>query len=257
MIDYHTHSIYSDGKDTYHEILNQSVKKGLTQIGFSDHFCLYYPAWAVQPKDLKALMNDILDIKQNHDLPIDVKFGLEVDYIESQEEEIRAWLEKFPLDYTIGSVHYVDDWNFDTQDSGYQERNIDSFYKNYFRLLQKAARSGLFDIMGHIDVVKKFNYAPGFDLNPLYAETAKVFSESDVVIELNTSGRDRPCKEYYPSDEFLNYCFINQVPITLGSDAHVATDVGRYFPEVIQKLKQLGYKYLVGFSNRNREWIKI
>ena len=257
MIDYHTHSIYSDGKNTYEEILNQAIHKGLKQVGFSDHWCIYFPKWSVQKKDTKSLIDDITEIKNRNDLPLDVKFGLEVDYIENREQEIKDSIHMFPVDYIIGSVHYVGDWNFDTRDHGYESKDIDRFYQEYFRLIQKAAKSGLFDIMGHVDVVKKFSYFPNYDLRPLYEETARVFSESDIVIELNTSGLDRPCKEFYPSDEFLHYCYLYQVPITLGSDAHQAKEVARYFPEVIQKIKQLGYKQLAAFTNRKREWIKI
>ncbi len=257
MVDYHSHSIYSDGKNTYNETLNQAIKKNLKEFGFSDHLCIYYPDWAIRKENFPKLISEINEIKNRKNLSLEVKFGLEVDYIEDREEEIQNCLDLFPLDYVIGSVHYVGNWNFDTKANGYQSKDIDQFYAEYYRLIQKAARSGLFDIMGHIDVAKKFNYFPGFDLNPIYEQTAKVFSESDVVIELNTSGKDRPCKEFYPSDRFLQHCYDHNVPVTLGSDAHHVNDVARYFPEVLEKLKLIGYTQLASFTKRERKFLDI
>lgn len=255
MIDYHSHSIYSDGKNTYNETLNQAINKNLKEFGFSDHLCIYYPDWAIKKENFQNLINEIIEIKSRKDLPIEIKFGLEVDYIENREDEIQKCLELFPLDYVIGSVHYVGNWNFDTKSNGYQSKDIDEFYKEYYRLIQKAACSGLFDIMGHIDVVKKFNYFPGFDLDTIYEQTAKVFSESNVVIEFNTSGKDKPCKEFYPSREFLQHCYNHEVPVTLGSDAHRTKDVARHFPEALEKLKLIGYTQLASFTNRERKFL--
>jgi len=257
VIDYHSHSVYSDGKSTYKENLNQAVKKGLKEFGFSDHLCIHYPDWGIRKKDIGNIIHEITEIKNSNQFPINIKFGLEVDYIEDREEETKQMIDLFPLDYVIGSIHYVGEWNFDTKSSDYKSKNIDKFYAEYFRLLKKAAKSGLFDIMGHIDVVKKFNYLPSYNLKEIYKETASVFYESDIVIEVNSSGKDKPCKEFYPSDDFLRICFEKNVPVTLGSDAHHALDIGRYFPEVIQKLKNMGYNKLASFENRKRSFINF
>ena len=199
--------------------------------------------------DISRIKNEVRDVN--------IKFGLEVDYIEGKESEINDYIEKFPLDYVIGSVHYVNDWNFDTNRGEFKNIDIDQFYKDYFVLIQKAARSGLFDIIGHIDIAKKFNYFPSFDLKPYYEKTARILSKSDVVIELNTSGLDKPCKEFYPGNTFLQICYLQNVPVTLGSDAHFASDIARYFPETILKLKSIGYRKIATFKNRNRSFINL
>jgi len=257
MIDYHTHSLYSDGKNTYSELLNTAYEKKLSEIGFSDHLCLYYPDWSVKESQLSKLSDDVISLKNNSSIPVKVKFGFEVDYIEGREDEIKKMLDKFPLDYVIGSVHYIKSWNFDTIADDYDSVNIDKFYNDYFLLIQKAAKSKLFDIIGHADLAKKFAFYPSLNLDALYEETAKVFAASDVVVELNTSGRDKPCKEFYPSAGFLKQCFKHDVPVTLGSDSHHISHIARYFNDAIQLLKEIGYTQIVSFTQRKRNYVPI
>ncbi|HRW63653.1 MAG TPA: histidinol-phosphatase HisJ family protein [Bacteroidales bacterium] len=257
MIDYHTHSLYSDGKNTYKELLDTAYKKNLSEIGFSDHLCLHYPDWAVKESQLLKLSDDIISLKNNSSSPVKVKFGFEVDYIDGKEDEIRKMLEKFPLDYAIGSVHYINNWNFDTIVDDYHSIDIDKFYNDYFLLIQKAAKSKLFDIIGHADLAKKFAFYPSFNLDAIYEETAKVFAESNAVVELNTSGKDKPCKEFYPSVDFLKQCFNHGVPVTLGSDSHHIPHLARYFNDAIQLLIEVGYTQIVSFTQRKPNYIPL
>ncbi len=256
MVDYHTHSKYSDGIHSYKEIVQSAQDNGLKELGFADHLCLHFPTWAIQKDHFEDVKYNIGEMKKEY-TSIKIKFGLEVDYIEGREEEIAKYINHFPVDYIIGSVHYVNNWNFDTNPDDYQSVVIDQFYQNYFSLIQKAAISGLFDIMGHVDVAKKFNYYPSFDLGDYYKRTAEIFAKSGVVVELNTSGIDKPCREFYPGDQFLKECFSQNVPITLGSDAHSAHEVGRYFNEALTKLKQMGYRKIAVFNKRKRSFIEI
>jgi histidinol-phosphatase (PHP family) len=256
MADYHTHSVYSDGINTYKDLIQSAAEKGIKELGFSDHLCLHYPDWAVNRNDFANLKSDIIALKEETTL-IKLKFGLEVDYIEGREQEIKEKASKFPVDYLIGSVHYIKSWNFDTNQEDYENIDIDTFYTDYYSLIQKAASSGLFDIMGHIDVPKKFGYYPSFDLVPFYKKTAEVFAKSDVAIEINTSGLDMPCREFYPATEFIKECYLHHVPVTLGSDAHSATEIGRYFDKAITILKQIGYRKIATFTNRKRSFIEI
>lgn len=256
MVDYHTHSRYSDGIHSYREIVQSAQNKGIKELGFSDHLCLHFPEWAMQEDHFEEVKFDISEIKKEN-TSVRIKFGLEVDYIEGYEKEITEYINQFPVDYIIGSVHYVNNWNFDTNPNDYQSVVIDQFYKDYFRLIQKAALSGLFDIMGHVDVAKKFNYYPSFDLGAFYRQTAEIFAKSGVVVELNTSGLDKPCREFYPGDHFLKECFLQNVPITLGSDAHSAHEVARYFNKARAKLKQVGYRKIAVFNKRKKSFTEI
>ena len=118
-------------------------------------------------------------------------------------------------------------------------------------------KSGLFDIIGHIDLAKKFAYYPSFNLTDIYLSTARVLKDFDIVFELNTSGMDKDCKEFYPSDKFLEILYKFGVPVTLGSDSHEINQLARYFDIAIEKLKRIGYNSLAVFSNRKRSFLHI
>ncbi len=255
MIDYHIHTNFSDGKNSHEEIIRSAKELNLTEIGFSDHLCLNFPNWAIGLNDIESIANKIILLKNEKD--IIVKFGFEVDYLDDKKDEIAEIIDKLPLDYTIGSIHYIKNWNFDTNKKMFKKLDIDQFYLDYFSLINKAAQSGLFDIIGHIDLAKKFNYYPSFDLNTLYQQTAKVLKESDVAFELNTSGLDKRCNEFYPSEPFLQILFQHDIPVTLGSDTHKTEDLARYFNEAISLLKKIGYTRIARFTNRKRDYVNI
>lgn len=257
MIDYHIHTTLSDGLDTHEDCLRMAAHYNMNEIGFSDHICLNYPNWSVRPDDFLFMKTKIQQLKNIKELPFKVRFGIEMDYLPGREEEIKLIIDSLGVDYVIGSVHFVNGWNFDTDPSNYDDKNIDLLYTDYFKLLQQSALSGLFDIIGHADVIKKFAYYPSFKLTKLYRSTVKAFKKADVVIELNTSGLDKPCNEFYPSEEFLKICRKEKIPVTLGSDAHQAIDIARNFNKAIALLKTIGYKQIAIFENRKRSFISI
>jgi len=257
LFDYHMHTFLSDGKDSHEEMVLGAIFRGLTEIGFSDHISLKPVGWAMPMKDIPLMVSSIKAVQDDENLPISIKFGVEVDYFPGMEKEIAATIDSLNVDYVIGSVHFIDDWNFDTDIVPYDQIDINKFYKQYFKLVQQSAQSGLFDIIGHCDLAKKFGYYPTYPLDELYEKTAQVFKKTNVVVELNTSGKIKPCSEFYPSVPFLQRLAYHKVPITLGSDAHVEQNVGQFFPEAISELKALGFKELVMFTERKRQLVKI
>lgn len=257
MIDYHIHTTLSDGIDTHDDCLRMAAQYNMREIGFSDHICLNFPSWAVRADEFSLMRDTILKLKNNKELPFKVRFGIEMDYLEGKEDEIKQTIDNLQPDYVIGSVHFIDGWNFDTDPASYSQKNIDLLYKDYFDLLIKTAKSGLFDFIGHADVIKKFGYYPTFKLSNLYKEAAKAFKKADIAIELNTSGLAKPCNEFYPSEEFLKICKKENVPVTLGSDAHQATDIARNFSKANLMLKNLGYRQIAVFENRKRSFVTI
>ena len=233
-------------------VLN-AIEKGFGEIGFSDHFCIKQPCkWAVGVDAIALLEEKVLEMRDKYANRINILFGLEVDYFSDQEAEIRRALQRFKFDYLIGSIHFLDEWNYDTDKSRYQEYSNDFLYKWYFRELQKAAQSGLFDIMGHADLIKKFRIWPETSQKQLFDQTAKVFADSGVVFELNTSGKDRPCNEFFPGNELLEAFYHAGVPVTLGSDSHLQEQIGRYFGEAKTILRRIGYSHITRFRDRKR-----
>ncbi len=256
-IDYHTHSILSDGKDSYEEMVQQAILKGLDEIGFSDHVCLKPVDWAIRIEDIPVMTRQILDLKLKYKDQIQIRYGLEIDYFPGYEEEISEIIESIPVDYVIGSVHFIGDWNFDTDQSLYGKWTNDKLYEKYFHLIQMAAMSNLFDIIGHIDIIKKFRIYPETNQDKLFEDTIKIIKAHNLVVELNTGGLDRPCHEFTPGSRILEICYENHVPVTLSSDAHQAAQIARHYEEAIAQLAQVGYSEIIGFSHRVRKPIKI
>lgn len=250
--DYHMHTNLSDGHNTHEEMVLAAIEKGFDEIGFSDHFGIKQPCkWAVGADDIFQLESKVSEMKRKYGDRISILFGIEVDYFSDKQEEIRESLRKFNFDYIIGSVHFLDDWNYDTDKSRYAEFSNDFLYEWYFRELQKAAKSGLFDIMGHPDLIKKFGIWPETSQKQLFEQTASVFAESGVAFELNTSGKDRPCKEFFPGEALIKAFYEAGVPVTLGSDSHQKEQIGRYFGEAKTILKEMGYMKITSFKSRN------
>ncbi|MCX5680953.1 MAG: PHP domain-containing protein [Candidatus Omnitrophica bacterium] len=128
--------------------------------------------------------------------------------------------------------------------------NINKVYRDYHMLLRKSAQSGLFDIMAHVDLVKKFGDRPTEDLTDEVQKTARIFKASGVVIEINSSGLRKPVQEIYPSTSELSIYCREGVPVTFGSDAHAPMEVGFGFKDALALAKKAGYREYVLFDKR-------
>ncbi|MGB4504499.1 MAG: histidinol-phosphatase HisJ family protein [Syntrophaceticus sp.] len=246
-IDYHVHALGHRGGKYTEELLipylDRARCQGIREIGFADHDEYIE---GIDEKSIGLLKTNFPDIK--------VKLGLEISYRPGREEEIKALARRFPFDYLIGSIHDLDSWMFDHPDYrfGYSSWDIDALYRKYYGILEKLALSRLFDIVGHLDVIKVFDYRPEGD--PLsFAESAlQAISCAGLVVEVNTAGLRKPCAEIYPSKELLARCFELNIPVTLGSDAHTASDIGRDFSYACELLYRIGYRRLTSFTQRRR-----
>src|SRR5206468_3218933 len=106
------------------------------------------------------------------------------------ETALRAILAAHPWDYVYGSVHFLGAWGLDDPryTDEYARRDIDAVYTEYFRTVEAAARTGLFDIMAHLDLVKKFGHRAHRTLAPLYRRVARTLADSGVCVEINSAG---------------------------------------------------------------------
>jgi len=253
LVDYHIHSVFSDGKSKHQENLSTAIEKGLDEVGFSDHFSIVATDWTTPEYEIDQLKKTVNKIKNLEDLPLNVKFGAEIDFIPGKEEKIRSLINQLPLDYVIGSIHFIDDWNFDTDPEGFDQENIDVLYSKYYNLLFQAVLSDLFDVIGHADLIKKFGHMPMKNPKPFFKKVLKAMKEKDKTYELNTSGLKKPCQEFYPSRSFIEMAFEENIPVTLGSDAHHEKDIAQYFQEAIEMLKEIGYRKIATFEGRKRQ----
>ncbi|MCL5981074.1 MAG: histidinol-phosphatase HisJ family protein [Firmicutes bacterium] len=259
MIDYHVHTVRCcHATGSMEEYMAEAAQKGLQEIGFADHFPLelldFTPETPVTMSagELTVYLSDVLKLQERSAVP--VRLGVEVDYLPGREALTEKLLARYPLDYCIGSIHFLGSWDFTHPRfvEYYRTFDVDKLYRRYFQTLQDMAESGLFDIVGHLDVVKKYAFFPQQDWEDLLRETCGVLAKSGICVELNTAGWRAPVKEAYPSEAFLRECFRLGVPVTLGSDAHCPKDVGAGLGRAVSLLKSLGFTSVTAFASRRR-----
>ncbi len=261
LVDYHIHtSRCGHAAGTIEEYVERALAVGLAEIGFSDHLYQYFlpperrdPSLAMPEEELPQYVESVLRLRDRYP-QIPIRLGIEADYYPGHDEELRRILEPYPWDYVYGSIHFLDDWGFD--DPRYVDRylrwDIDELYLRYFDLVREAAATGLFDVMGHLDVIKKFGHRPKGDLAPLYTRVAGALRDADVAIEVSTAGLRKPVGELYPSPALLAEVGRLGVPVTLGSDSHSPSEVGIYFDRALNALRAAGYREIARFHRRKR-----
>ncbi|MBD2847489.1 histidinol-phosphatase HisJ [Paenibacillus sp. IB182496] len=260
-IDYHTHHARcGHAVGELEDYVRRGIALGLDQLGLSDHMPLvhvdpaaYYPEMAMPLEELPRYVEECLALKEKYRGQIDIRVGLEGDYIEGWEAPIREMIEAYPWDYVIGSVHFLGEWDVTDyrQTAQWEGRDRLEVYTRYYDAVAKAARSGLYDYIGHIDVIKRFGYVPDADVWPLERAALDVVREAGMAIELNASGLRTPAEEMFPSRRMLEYAHRIGIPVTLGSDAHQPERLGQYLPEARALLKEIGFAELATFARRN------
>jgi histidinol-phosphatase (PHP family) len=255
--DYHMHTPlcrHAVGEPV--EYARRAREVGLREIGFSDHSPMArddFDNWRMFDRQLDDYIASVEHARRA--VPeVNILIGLEVDYLPGHEDWIRQLAKRHAWDYFIGSVHYVSDWAIDDPRTLSRWRQHDPFevWQRYFKLLTAAAASGLFNIIGHADLPKKFNIRPTEDCRPLYAPFLEAAAVSGSAIELNTAGLRKDCREIYPNPELLRMARERGVRITFGSDAHAPGEVGLDFQPALELARAAGYETSVRFEQRRR-----
>ncbi|MEK7316199.1 MAG: histidinol-phosphatase HisJ family protein [Candidatus Eisenbacteria bacterium] len=254
--DYHMHTpLCRHARGEPEEYARRALAIGLTEIGFSDHSPMMrddFDAWRMRLDQLDEYVEKIQRVQR--DFPgLTTLLALEVDYLPEHEDWIRELAALHPWDYLIGSVHYLPgNWVVDHHDNlpDWEARDVWEIWSSYFDRLTMAAASGLFDVIGHPDLPKKFGHRPTRDCTPLYERFLDSAVRHACALDINTAGLRKPCAEIYPSREFLQLAFDRGVPITFGSDAHAPDEVGMNFGEAVQLARSVGYRESSRFARR-------
>lgn len=270
-IDYHTHHArcgHAIGE--LEEYVKRGIEMGLDQIGLSDHMPLihvnpeeYYSEVAMPMEELPRYVEECLALKERYKDQIDVRVGLEGDYIEGYEQQIEKIIQAYPWDYVIGSVHFLGEWDITDyrQTHGWEGKEPLQVYRQYYDAVQKAAESGLYDIMGHLDVIKRFGFGPGVEhaeeVIAIEKAALAAVSRSGKAMELNASGLSKPCEEMFPSRRMLEEAIKLGIPLTLGSDAHQPQKLGEHLDTARSLLSELGVEQVATFQNRIRKMVLL
>jgi histidinol-phosphatase (PHP family) len=152
-----------------------------------------------------------------------------------------------------------DSWAVDNphQISHWKQRDPFEVWSLYFDLLTEAAESGLFNIIGHADLPKKFGIIPEQDCTPLFERFLQAAQQNGLAVELNTAGLRKECRAIYPGEPFCRLMRQYDIPITFGSDAHATDEVGLNWPEAIELAQKCGYTHWTRFSQRQSQPIPL
>lgn len=260
---FHTHTIFSDGKNSAEEMLNQAVKLGWSEIGISDHLIIHEnitasPSWCRWQKEPHIFWNNFEKIydyfarnceyirKISDNYPLKIRLGAEVDFF-----PYGGWIEKFikirerlDLDYCISGNHYLilddqyhnllDIKDVDKIDSNQQVKAI----RRHLKTLCLAAQSGLFEFIAHIDYMRKIDIFtdPQFDEDK--KEVIEFFAHNDITTEISTKGL-RKNGVFYPCLPMLKQLVDNRVKLVISDDAHRVEELGYQFDYAEKTLQEL------------------
>lgn len=258
IVDLHNHTVLCNhAEGTIDQYIQKAINNNTKYFGFSDHAPMDFdPKYRMGFSQMQKYEADILAAKEKYKDKIEVLLGYEVDYLEGYMDERVL---NVNVDYLIGSVHFIDKWGFDNPEfiGKYEEMDIDEIWQKYFDSIESMAKSKLFDIVGHLDLIKVFKFLPNKPILEIAKNALEAIKEADMAIELNAAGFRKPIGEAYPSQELLEYAYKLDIPITFASDAHSPEQVGFSSERIIKMAKDAGYKKCAVFKNRKRQLIEF
>jgi histidinol-phosphatase (PHP family) len=247
--------------DRYRETADD---RGIRELGVAEHVHRFVQAldvWA-HPWYRHWAHDDVDEYCSFVREETDLRLGIEADFLPGREDRVSNLLDGRDWDYVVGSVHFLRDEALDVHGEAaweawdiWRQGDPERVWARYFETLGEAARSGLFDILGHPDLVKVFGESvphPGGDLRRFYDAAMDGIAESDVAIEVSTAGLRKPVREIYPAAPFLEMCLEAGRPVALSSDAHLPEQLGYEYERAIPFLQDLGVTEIAVFERRVR-----
>jgi len=253
LIDLHNHTpLCNHAEGSIEEFVQAALLQKIDVFGFSDHAPMGFDEdYRMSFSQMADYERDVLHVKEKYQDQIKILLAYEVDFLQGYIDE--RVLQR-NVDYFIGSVHYLGSWGFDNPEfiGEYRTQNIDEVWERYFAAITDMAKSGLFDIVGHLDLIKVFNYLPKKDVRMIAKEAIKAIKKANMAIELNAAGFRKPVGEQYPSHPLLELIAEHDIPITFGSDAHAIDHIGFLQDELRVIAKNYGYKKCATYESRDR-----
>jgi len=236
---------------------------GVTDLGIAEHMYRFTEALSVwsHPFWEEWALNDIDEYCEAVGSS-PAKLGIEADFVLGAEDKIDNMLSARPFEYIIGSVHFIGEKSMDTENyTVWGERSDpDEIWRRYFETLAHAARSGLFDILAHPDLVKVWGRAlqmPTRELEFYYEPAIEAIAETGITVEVSTAGLRKGAGEIYPSPGFMSMCVDAGATFALSSDAHRADQIGFEYEQALAFLADHGVDELAVFEGRNRQLVPI
>ena len=264
---YHSHSKFCDGTGALEEYVISAINRNFDAFGFSGHAPLPYENdWSIQKSDLATYLNEGKHLKKIYKDTIELKIGLEIDYIDEFSHPGNQFFKDLNLDFIIGSVHLLKEKKsgeylaVDYKKSEIEKLISDTYngnarllVKEYYNKIRTMSDTGGFDIVGHLDVVKKTN------INSIYFDetetwykdeienTLQCISKNNQIIEVNTGQVLNDPSRIYPSPWILKRANEYNIPVMLNSDAHRPDRIDNYLEEAKLMIINAGYSEIKVF----------
>ena len=278
LTNYHSHTRYSDGSSEPVDYIEKAIENNLVAYGFSCHAPTTFPCtWTIAPEKLNAYLQEIDSLKKQYEGTIEIYKSLEIDYFPGNPLAQPDNYKNLQLDYTIGSVHFVDNlksgeaWNIDTSkrifDDGMVEifggdgrKAVTKFYELTLEMLDVMKP----DIIGHLDKIKMFNTGNKFfnEKELWYCDLVETvlqkIAATGTIVEVNTRGLYRgKTNDHYPSDSVMKRCLDMQIPVMINTDCHKPEEVALGIEDARQVLANIGFKTLRVLLNNRWKDIEI
>jgi histidinol-phosphatase (PHP family) len=269
LTDYHVHlrpdddpewpaerAFTAENAGRYREVAEE---RGVEELGVAEHIHRFHQAMSVwqHPFWRERATDDIDEYTDFVRDRTDLRLGIEADFVAGREDKLANLLDTYKWDYVVGSIHFLRDEALDVRGDFdiWRSNDPEKVWRRYFETLGEAARSGLFDILAHPDLVKVWGAEspqPAGDLRRFYELAMEGIEESKIAIEVSTAGLRKPVGEIYPARPFLEMCLEAGCPIALSSDAHTADQLAFRYEDALEYLDSVGVGELAVFDKRER-----
>ncbi len=267
--DYHVHESHSrDAHDaTLQAIIHAAEERGVREIALTSHLIVKGPDMylSVRMDELDEYFQGIWEAQEDTDVVL--RAGLEVDYFPGEEKRLEKIIDEHPLDYCLGSIHYLNGVDIGSRKGArnfFTGRPLHEAADEYFTAWGVAAESGLFDALAHPDYWRKHLAAVRVepaaieDYGSAYREALLSLAERGVGLEVNTSSDKVGLTEFYPVQGFLKEAYESGVTtVTVGSDAHTPSALGRRLDEAAASLRRAGFESISTFKGRRNQTRRI
>ena len=277
LTDYHVHLRPDEEDSTAERYLTQAnaerylevaSERGIEELGVAEHIHRF-----VQSLDIwshpwyRYWAHDDVDEYVDFLRSVQLKVGIEADFLPGREDRVANFLDGRDWDYVVGSVHFLRDDAIDVHGEPdwepwdvWRGADPEKVWARYFETLGEAARSGMFDILAHLDLVKVFAGRvplPDGDLRRFYDRAMDGIADSDVAVEVSTAGLRKPVAEIYPAPALLEMCLDAGRPVALSSDAHEPDQLGYEYERAVELLRGLGVTEIAVFEGRERRMAEL
>jgi len=289
---YHTHCDFCDGRATAAQMAEAALAAGYGTLGFSSHAPLPFPtSWNMDPARLPAYLDALRGLAQAYEGRLTVLAGLEIDFIDGLCGPADDRFSSLGLDYSLGSVHYVlpkgapepradaldargeptfgftvdePEADFAAHLEAFYGGDAEALVEDYYTALIACVGRGGFDILGHLDLIRKNNRGQAFfnEGSPRYREAAMgavdALRGSGVIVEVNTGGMARGKTDTpYPAGWILKELRARGVDICVCADAHEPGHLGALREAGLRAAHEAGYRRLARLGREGRSYEEL